>query len=94
MSNPNALRVLPNWSFSKISINVSLNVSNNKLLDRGIRIINHLTKLNYSDSKKLLQLADGEVKTALVMWRKSIGKKEARVLLSNNLGSLKNIYKT
>ena len=46
---------------------VDLQAKSEKLLDRGTRIISKLTSLSYKDSKKLLEEANREVKTAIVM---------------------------
>ena len=70
---------------------VDLKASNEKLWDRGTRIIQHLTDLNYDDSLKLLQSADGEVKTAIVMEKLKVGLRDAREYLSNKKGSLRKV---
>ena len=67
---------------------VDLKASNAKLWDRGARIIEHLTNLNYDDALKLLQSADGEVKTALVMELKRENIRNSRQLLEDANGSL------
>ena len=46
---------------------VDLKASNQKLWDRGARIVSHLTDLSYDEALKLLKSAEGEVKTAVVM---------------------------
>ena len=70
---------------------VDLKASNEKLWDRGTRIIQHLTDLSYDDSLKLLQSADGEVKTAVVMEKLKVGVRVARELLSEKRGSLRKV---
>ena len=70
---------------------VDLKASNEKLWDRGTRIIQHLTDLNYDDSLKLLQSADGEVKTAVVMEKLKVGLGDAREYLSDKKGSLRKV---
>jgi len=70
---------------------VDLKASNEKLWDRGTRIIQHLTDLNYEDSLKLLQSADGEVKTAIVMEKLKVGVGDARELLNEKRGSLRKV---
>ena len=67
---------------------VDLKASNKKLWDRGARIISHLTRLDYDDSLQLLQSADGEVKTAIVMNKKNCTYEEGVKLLNNVRGSL------
>lgn len=56
---------------------VDLQVVNNKLVDRGSRIIETITGLPYDESKKMLEKADGSVKTAIVMALKGLTKEEA-----------------
>lgn len=70
---------------------VDLNVSNDKLWDRGIRIIQHLTALNYDDALNLLQSAEGEVKTALVMEKLKVSFSQAREKLQTEKGSLNDV---
>jgi len=71
---------------------VDLKASNDKLWDRGTRIIEYLTDLNYNESLNILKSADGEVKTALVMEKLKVGVDAARDRLKNHKGSLKNIF--
>ena len=68
---------------------VDLKASNTKLWDRGARIVSHLTDLNYKQSIQLLQSAEGEVKTAIVMQKLNMTVKAARSLLSLRQGSLR-----
>jgi len=68
---------------------VDLKASNQKLWDRGARIISHLTEMNYDDALELLKSADGEVKTAVVMSKLKIEIKDARKHLSEKQGSLR-----
>ena len=70
---------------------VDLKASNEKLWDRGTRIIQHLTDLSYDDSLKLLQSADGEVKTAIVMEKLKMEAKDTREKLNENMGSLRKV---
>ena len=68
---------------------VDLKASNQKLWDRGTRIIEHLTELNYDDALNLLQSANGDVKTALVMGNKTYDYEKSRQMLIGNKGSLR-----
>ena len=68
---------------------VDLKASNQKLWDRGARIVSHLTNLDYDVSLKLLQSADGEVKTAVVMNKLNMDMKDARAHLNEKQGSLR-----
>ncbi len=71
---------------------VDLKASNDKLWDRGARIIEHLTNLNYDESMNILKSADGEVKTAVVMEKLKVGIEDARDRLRNHKGSLKDVF--
>ena len=73
---------------------VDLKATNEKLQDRGVRIIMHLTDLCREDAMKLLKSSDNEVKTAVLMEKKKIQKKEAREILKKNSGSLRNSLKS
>ena len=68
---------------------VDLKASNQKLWDRGARIVSQLTDLNYDDSLDLLKSAGGEVKTAIVMCTLNIDRKDARSRLRLKQGSLR-----
>jgi N-acetylmuramic acid 6-phosphate etherase len=70
---------------------VDLQVWNDKLRDRGTRIIEKLTHLNYDKAGKVLKESEGSVKTALVMVMKSCSLEDARKLLSQNEGILRKI---
>ncbi len=70
---------------------VDLKASNNKLWDRGTRIIQQLTAFSYEDSRRLLEQANGEVKTALVMHSKGVSREEAKNLIDLNRGKLRSI---
>lgn len=63
---------------------VDLKASNEKLIDRAIRIIINLTKLNREDAFKLLKNADYQTKPAIVMFFKKVELKEALELLKKN----------
>ncbi|MDP7027378.1 MAG: N-acetylmuramic acid 6-phosphate etherase [Candidatus Marinimicrobia bacterium] len=71
---------------------VDLKASNDKLWDRGTRIIEHLTDLNYDEALNILKSADGEVKTAVVMEKLKVGVEVARDRLRNHKGSLKDVF--
>jgi N-acetylmuramic acid 6-phosphate etherase len=70
---------------------VDLMAVNEKLVDRGIRIIQNLTDLNYEDSNAMLLSAEMSVKTALVMINKKCNLDEARKILERNNGILRDI---
>ena len=68
---------------------VDLRAVNDKLVDRGTRIISKLTSLTYNESQKLLKEADMEVKTAVVMHVQSCDYDKAKALLSEQGGFLR-----
>ncbi len=70
---------------------VDLQVVNNKLVDRGSRIISQLTGLDYDRAKTFLESSGGSVKTAIVMARKSCSREEAQALLERVNGSLREV---
>lgn len=70
---------------------VDLQIVNEKLRDRGTRIIKNLTHLNYDEAGKILEKSQGSVKTALIMVNKSCSLVEAKELLNKNDGNLRKI---
>ena len=70
---------------------VDLTACNQKLWDRGTRLVRQITKLGYKNSLELLQSADGEVKTAVVMFYKSIDKESSRLLINQVDGNLREL---
>ena len=72
---------------------VDLKINNNKLLNRAITIITSITDLDAKESKKLLKKANGEVKTAILMHLKNKNYNEAKKILLNKNGSLRNSLK-
>jgi N-acetylmuramic acid 6-phosphate etherase len=68
---------------------VDLKATNQKLRDRGARILATLTGLSRDESLKLLLSADGEVKTAIVMRKRGVGPQTARELLEKAKGNLR-----
>ncbi len=70
---------------------VDLQVWNEKLRDRGTRIIENLTDLNYKEAGKVLKKSGGSVKTALIMVNKSCSKKVAKELIKEYDGNLRGI---
>jgi len=70
---------------------VDLQVVNEKLRDRGTRIIEKLTTLNYNEAGKALIESGGSVKTALIMVNKSCTKLEAEKLINKFEGNLRKI---
>ncbi|MEE8341239.1 MAG: N-acetylmuramic acid 6-phosphate etherase [Candidatus Neomarinimicrobiota bacterium] len=70
---------------------VDLQVVNEKLRDRGTRIIEKLTDLNYDEAGKILKDSGGSVKIALIMENKSCSKTEAKELINKYDGNLRQI---
>jgi N-acetylmuramic acid 6-phosphate etherase len=72
---------------------VDLMAVNDKLVDRGARIISQLTGLDIDLSQQALFAADKSVKTAVVMIQKKCSKEEAKELLDKNGGFLRKVIK-
>jgi len=70
---------------------VDLMAVNEKLLDRGTRIISQLTGLDHDESQKALFAAEKSVKKAVIMVKKECSLDEAGELLENEKGLLRNI---
>jgi N-acetylmuramic acid 6-phosphate etherase len=68
---------------------VDLRATNDKLWDRGARIVSTLTGLTREEAMELLRRADGHVKVAVVMHRRSAAAEDARRLLEVNRGRLR-----
>ena len=68
---------------------VDLKISNQKLLDRGIRIISEITGLNYKESENLLINSKNNVKVAILMELKKISYNTAFKKLKLNNGNLR-----
>ena len=67
---------------------VDLKTVNNKLIDRGIRIISDITGLKYNEAKERLLLAKNSVKSAIVMEKLNCSLDEAREKLEEVGGFL------
>lgn len=67
---------------------VDLRASNDKLVDRAIRILMNITKLSREDSFGLLKNAEMQVKPAIVMFFKKISLVDAMLLIDNHHGRL------
>lgn len=68
---------------------VDLKAVNQKLWDRGTRIISQLTGIDYDAALRILNKADGEVKTAILMVELEINIHQARKLIESHNGSLR-----
>ncbi|MEO8397306.1 MAG: N-acetylmuramic acid 6-phosphate etherase [Chloroflexota bacterium] len=70
---------------------VDVHPSNIKLVDRASRIIAQITALDHDAAARLLDASGGEVKTAIVMGRRSVSADEARRLLAAAQGRLRDV---
>ncbi len=70
---------------------VDLWAVNDKLVDRGSRIIQQLAEIPYEQAREALFAADKEVKTAIVMVLRNCDKDIARQLIQENGGILRNV---
>lgn len=70
---------------------VDVKITNEKLAKRARNILMQLTGLDESNAENLLESAEGNVKTAVVMYKRSIGIEEARRLLQEAEGHLNKV---
>lgn len=68
---------------------VDLRATNQKLVDRGARIISMVTGVGREEAANLLRRADGHVKAAIVMQARALDLHAARELLDQAGGSLR-----
>ena len=68
---------------------VDLKINNQKLLDRGVRIISAVTELNRCESRLLLKKSKGKVKVAILMYLTGKNYKDSKAFLLNKKGSLR-----
>jgi N-acetylmuramic acid 6-phosphate etherase len=68
---------------------VDLRATNDKLWDRGARIVATLTGLDRDEAMDVLRRADGHVKVAVVMRRRGVSPDDARRLLEAARGGLR-----
>jgi N-acetylmuramic acid 6-phosphate etherase len=68
---------------------VDLKATNSKLRDRAARIVAALTGLGRNESIDLLEITGGEVKTAIVMYKRELNASRAREILSVHGGDLR-----
>ncbi len=68
---------------------VDLSASNQKLQERGARIVSILTGLDRDQAMRLLQQADGHVKVAVVMHKQRVDASNAREILGYHAGRLR-----
>jgi N-acetylmuramic acid 6-phosphate etherase len=70
---------------------VDLRAWNDKLIDRSQRILMETTGLDRRAAQRVIEEADGSVKTAIVMARRGVPKNEAERLLAEHAGRLRPI---
>lgn len=70
---------------------VDLRTWNEKLVDRGQRIVMETTGLPRAAARAVIAEADGSVKTAIVMARRAVSRSEAERLLADHAGKLRPI---
>ena len=90
------LNIITTTYFTKIgkvygNYMVDLKATNDKLMDRGIRIIEALCKISREDARELLIVSNKEVKTAIVMHHKSVTREEALNLIDEAGGHLRQL---
>ena len=68
---------------------VDLRAWNDKLVDRGERIVMETTGLDRARARSVIEAADGRVKTAIVMARRQVSREEADRLLAEHEGRLR-----
>jgi N-acetylmuramic acid 6-phosphate etherase len=70
---------------------VDLKAWNEKLVDRSQRIVMETTGLDRQAAQQVIDAAEGNVKTAIVMARRGVARREAERLLAENAGRLRAI---
>lgn len=70
---------------------VDLQLNNDKLVDRGNRIIASICKISLAKANEYRIKAENNVKTACVMYKKQCTKQEAERLLANHNGILRKV---
>jgi N-acetylmuramic acid 6-phosphate etherase len=70
---------------------VDLQVTAEKLEDRGRRILRDLLGVGYDEAGELLRRAGGSVKAALVMGRRGVGREEALALIAGRGGFVREL---
>jgi N-acetylmuramic acid 6-phosphate etherase len=68
---------------------VDLRAWNDKLIDRSQRIVMETTGLDRKAAQRVIEAADGNVKTAIVMARRGVPKDQAERLLAEHAGRLR-----
>ena len=72
---------------------IDVRMVNEKLVDRGCRIVSEIAKIPYEEAEKYIADSGKNVKTACVMAAKGINKEQAENLLQNAGGILRKIIR-
>ncbi len=88
------LNIITTTLFTKLgkvygNLMVDLKATNNKLMDRAIRIVSSICEVDRSHAFAILKDADGDVKIAVVMHQRSLSKDEAHNRLDAANGNLR-----
>ncbi len=70
---------------------IDVRMVNEKLVDRGCRIVSDIAKISYEEAKKYIELSNHNVKIACVMAIKKCDSASAQNLLQNNGGILRKV---
>ena len=70
---------------------IDVRMMNEKLIDRGCRIVAEIAKISYEDAQKYIEKSGHKVKTACVMALKNCNKEEAEALLAAQNGILRKV---
>ena len=76
------------------NVMVDLMLTNAKLVERAKRIIMNFSSLDYKAASKVLEQANGHVKTALVMALGGKSKEQAELLLETHQGFIREALKS
>jgi len=70
---------------------IDVRMVNEKLIDRGCRIVSEIANISYEEAKKYIEMSGKNVKTACVMAIKQCSKQQAETLLNQNGGILRKV---
>lgn len=70
---------------------IDVRMMNEKLIDRGCRIVSEIAQIPYEDAKSYIEQSGRKVKTACVMAIKQCSKEDAETLLSEQNGILRKV---
>lgn len=72
---------------------VDVRMMNEKLIDRGCRIVSEIAKIPYEEAQKFIESSGRKVKTACVMAIRNVNKEQAETLLAQSQGILRKVIK-